>query len=63
MDRKKMNELPKMQVGFIDFICMPLYQVCVWGGGGGCGCLCMYACNIWPIHFRCGLTAYKSING
>lgn len=27
MDRKKKNELPKMQVGFIDFICMPLYQV------------------------------------
>ena len=27
MDRKKKDELPKMQVGFIDFICLPLYQV------------------------------------
>ena len=44
MDRKKMNELPKMQVGFIDFICMPLYQVCVWGGGrGGGGDVGVYA--------------------
>ena len=27
MDRKKKDELPKMQVGFINFICMPLYEV------------------------------------
>ena len=27
MDRRKKDELPKMQVGFIDFICMPLYEV------------------------------------
>lgn len=27
MDRKKKDELPKMQVGFIDFVCMPLYKV------------------------------------
>ena len=27
MDRKKKDELPKMQVGFIDSICMPLYKV------------------------------------
>lgn len=27
MDRKKKDELPKMQVGFIDFICMPVYQL------------------------------------
>lgn len=27
MDRKKRDELPKMQVGFIDFICMPLYEI------------------------------------
>lgn len=27
MDRKKKDELPKMQVGFIDFVCMPLYEV------------------------------------
>ena len=27
MDRKKKDELPKMQVGFIDFICMPIYKV------------------------------------
>ena len=27
MDRKKKHELPKMQVGFIDFICLPLYEV------------------------------------
>lgn len=26
MDRKKRHELPKMQVNFIDFICMPLYK-------------------------------------
>ncbi|CAI8020893.1 cGMP-specific 3',5'-cyclic phosphodiesterase, partial [Geodia barretti] len=26
MDRKKKHELPKMQVGFIDFICLPLYE-------------------------------------
>ncbi len=27
MDRKKKDELPKMQVGFIDFVCMPVYEV------------------------------------
>ena len=27
MDRKKKDDLPKMQVGFIDFICMPVYSV------------------------------------
>ena len=27
MDRKKKDELPKMQVGFIDFVCMPLYKI------------------------------------
>ena len=27
MDRRKKEELPKMQVGFIDFICMTLYEV------------------------------------
>ena len=27
MDRRKQDELPKMQVGFIDAICMPLYRV------------------------------------
>ncbi|XP_035665682.1 cGMP-specific 3',5'-cyclic phosphodiesterase-like isoform X2 [Branchiostoma floridae] len=27
MDREKKDELPKMQVGFIDSICMPLYKV------------------------------------
>lgn len=26
MDRTKRDELPKMQMGFIDFICMPLYK-------------------------------------
>lgn len=31
MDRKKKDDLPKMQVGFIDFICMPVYKVsCKW---------------------------------
>ena len=29
MDRKKKDELPKMQVGFIDFICIPVYKVSV----------------------------------
>ena len=27
MDRKKKDDLPKMQVGFIDFICTPVYKV------------------------------------
>lgn len=27
MDREKHGELPKMQVGFIDFVCLPLYKV------------------------------------
>ncbi|XP_078354204.1 cGMP-specific 3',5'-cyclic phosphodiesterase-like [Oculina patagonica] len=27
MDRKKKDDLPKMQVGFIDFICMPVYKL------------------------------------
>lgn len=27
MDRERKDELPKMQVGFIDVICMPLYRV------------------------------------
>ena len=27
MDRKKKDELPKMQVDFIDFICMSVYKV------------------------------------
>ncbi|KXJ28648.1 cGMP-specific 3',5'-cyclic phosphodiesterase [Exaiptasia diaphana] len=27
MDRRKKDELPKMQVGFIDFICMPIYKL------------------------------------
>lgn len=27
MDRQKHGELPKMQVGFIDFVCLPLYKV------------------------------------
>ena len=29
MDRSRKDELPKMQVGFISFVCLPLYQVCV----------------------------------
>ena len=27
MDRRKKDELPKMQVGFIDAICLSLYKV------------------------------------
>lgn len=27
MDRRKKDELPKMQVGFIDAICLALYEV------------------------------------
>jgi hypothetical protein len=27
MDRNKKDELPKMQVGFIDAICLPVYKV------------------------------------
>ena len=29
MDRDKKDKLPNMQVGFIDSICMPVYQVCI----------------------------------
>ena len=29
MDRQKSVELPKMQVGFIDAICMPIYKVII----------------------------------
>ncbi|CAD5123090.1 DgyrCDS11466 [Dimorphilus gyrociliatus] len=29
MDRTKKDDLPKMQVGFIDSICLPLYKVCI----------------------------------
>ena len=29
MDREKKDELPKMQVGFIDAICLPVYEVCI----------------------------------
>ncbi|XP_046371054.1 cGMP-specific 3',5'-cyclic phosphodiesterase-like [Haliotis rufescens] len=27
MDREKQDQLPKMQVGFIDFICLPIYKL------------------------------------
>ena len=27
MDRKKKDDLPKMQVGFIDAVCLPIYKV------------------------------------
>ncbi len=27
MDRERKDELPQMQVGFIDLICLPLYKV------------------------------------
>lgn len=27
MDRRKKDELPQMQVGFIDAVCLPLYKV------------------------------------
>jgi len=27
MDRAKKDELPQMQVGFIDSVCLPLYKV------------------------------------
>lgn len=45
MDRNKAAELPKLQVGFIDFVCSFVYKVsrAVWGparatrGGGGAG--------------------------
>lgn len=38
MDRKKKDELPKMQVGFINFICMPLYEV-----------LAKFSCDLKPL--------------
>lgn len=31
MDRNKAAELPKLQVGFIDFVCTFVYKVGVWG--------------------------------
>jgi len=27
MDRKRQDELPKMQLGFIDAVCQPVYKV------------------------------------
>ena len=30
MNRKQKHRLPDMQVGFIDSICLPLYQVIYW---------------------------------
>lgn len=43
MDRNKAAELPKLQVGFIDFVCTFVYKVSTWprawlglqGRGGG----------------------------
>lgn len=29
MNREKEDELPMMQVGFIDSICMPIYEVII----------------------------------
>jgi hypothetical protein len=29
MNREKEDQLPVMQVGFIDSICLPIYEVCV----------------------------------
>lgn len=29
MDRERVDELPKMQVNFIDYICLPVYKVCM----------------------------------
>ena len=29
MDRERKDELPQMQVGFIDVICLPLYKVII----------------------------------
>ena len=40
MDRKKKDDLPKMQVGFIDAICLPIYKVRKYPKR----CFCMYAC-------------------
>ena len=28
MDRNKIDNVPKEQVGFIDFVCLPVYKVC-----------------------------------
>lgn len=30
MNREKEDELPMMQVNFIDSICLPIYEVCFW---------------------------------
>ena len=30
MDRNKADELPKLQVGFIDFVCTFVYKVSPW---------------------------------
>ena len=30
MDRAKKDKLPQMQVGFIDGVCLPIYEVRQW---------------------------------
>ena len=39
MDREKKDELPRMQVGFIDAICLPVYEVC--------RCRCRNFCKVF----------------
>ena len=42
MDRRKKNELPQMQVGFIDSVCLPLYKVGWFGCYSQGACLCNF---------------------
>ena len=50
MDRDKKDQLPSMQVGFIDSICMPVYQVCcaVWGSSHPIWPHFLYLFDLWP---------------
>ncbi|XP_033757234.1 cGMP-specific 3',5'-cyclic phosphodiesterase-like isoform X2 [Pecten maximus] len=49
MDREKVDELPKMQVGFIDAICIPVYKMFseLWGGLQPMYNGCVYNRNQW----------------
>ena len=47
MDREKQDEVAKLQLSWIDGICLPLYKVCVCGGGVRvCVCVCLCVCVV-----------------
>lgn len=44
MNREKEDQLPLMQVGFIDSICMPIYEV-------NCFCCLISVSQTFALHF------------